>query len=122
MTDAKIFFHICGAARPWIPSLIDVGVDILNPVQISAAGMDLQALKSDFGKDIVFWGGGCNSQDTLPFGQPEEVAAEVKHSIDSLAAGGGYVLANVHNIQNLVPPENIVAMFDIAYEHGHYSS
>jgi uroporphyrinogen decarboxylase len=120
MTDAKIFFHTCGAARPWIPFLIDVGVDILNPVQISAAGMELGALKRDFGQDIVFWGGACNSQETLPFGTPEQVAAEVRHSIDKLAPGGGFILGNVHNIQNLVPPENIVAMFDTAYEYGNY--
>lgn len=120
MTDAKIFFHICGAARPWIPYLIDAGVDILNPVQISASGMELGALKRDFGKDIVFWGGACNSQETLPFGTPEQVAEEVKHSIDMLGSGGGFILGNVHNIQNLVPPENIVAMFDTAYEYGVY--
>lgn len=120
MTDAKIFFHICGAARPWIPDLIEVGVDILNPVQISAAGMDLAGLKRDFGKEIVFWGGACNSQNTLPFGKPEEVAEEVKYSLNTLSPGGGFVLGNVHNIQNLVPPENIVAMFDTAYEYGHY--
>jgi uroporphyrinogen decarboxylase len=120
MTDAKIFFHICGAARPWIPHLIDVGVDILNPVQISAAGMDPFELKKDFGGDIVFWGGACNPQGVLAFGTPEEVAQEVKRSIDAFAPGGGFVLANVHNIQNLVPPENIVAMFDTAYEYGRY--
>ena len=120
MTYAKIFFHTCGAARPWIPYLIEVGVDILNPVQISSAGMELGALKRDFGKDIVFWGAACNSQETLPFGTPEQVAAEVRHSIDQLAPGGGFILGNVHNIQNLVPPENIVAMFDTAYEYGKY--
>lgn len=120
MTDAKIFFHICGAARPWIPSLIDVGVDILNPIQISSPGMELGALKQDFGKDIVFWGGACDSQGTLPFGTPEQVAAEVRFSIDKLAPGGGFILGNVHNIQNLVPPENITAMFDTAYKYGGY--
>ncbi len=120
MTDAKIFFHLCGAARPWIPSLIDVGVDILNPIQISSPGMELGALKQDFGQDIVFWGGACDSQGTLPFGTPEQVAAEVRFSIDKLAPGGGFILGNVHNIQNLVPPENITAMFDTAYKYGGY--
>ena len=120
MTDAKIFFHICGAARPWIPSLIDVGVDILNPVQISATGMDPFELKRDFGDDIVFWGGACNPQGALAFGSPQEVSDEVKRSIDAFAPGGGFVLANVHNIQNLVPPENIAAMFDTAFEYGGY--
>jgi uroporphyrinogen decarboxylase len=118
MTDAKIFFHTCGAVRSWIPYLIDVGVDILNPVQVSAADMDPYELKRDFGKDIVFWGGACNPQKTLAFGTPEQVAEEVKRNIEALAPGGGFVLANVHNIQNLVPPENIVAMFDTAYESG----
>jgi uroporphyrinogen decarboxylase len=120
MTDARIFFHICGAARPWIPTLIEVGVDILNPVQISAAGMDPFELKRDFGDDIVFWGGACNPQGALAFGSPQEVSDEVKRSIDAFAPGGGFVFANVHNIQNLVPPENITAMFDTAYEYGGY--
>lgn len=118
MTDAKIFFHTCGAVKTWIPYLIDVGVDILNPVQLSAQDMDPFELKREFGKDIVFWGGACNPQDTLAFGTPEQVADEVCRNIDALAPGGGFVLANVHNIQNLVPPENIVAMFDTAYEYG----
>lgn len=118
MTDAKIFFHTCGSVKKWIPYLIDVGVDILNPVQLSADNMDPLELKKEFGKDIVFWGAACNPQSTLPFGTPEEVAAEVRQTIDALAPGGGFVLANVHNIQNLVPPENIVAMFDTAYEYG----
>lgn len=120
MTDAKIFFHTCGAVRRWIPYLIDVGVDILNPVQISAAGMDPFELKRDFGDDIVFWGGACNPQGALAFGTPEEVADEVRRNIDAFAPGGGFVLANVHNIQNLVPPENIAAMFETAYEYGGY--
>jgi uroporphyrinogen decarboxylase len=118
MTHAKIFFHCCGAARPWIPYLVDVGVDILNPVQISAEGMDPFGLKHDFGKDIVFWGGACNPQGALAFGTPEEVREEVRRNIDALAPGGGFVFANVHNIQNLVPPENITAMFDACYEYG----
>lgn len=120
LTNAKIFFHCCGAARPWIPHLIDVGVDIINPVQVSAAGMDTGELKKDFGNDIVFWGGACDPQHTLPFGTPQEVADEVRRNIDNLAPGGGYVFANVHNIQNLVPTENILAMFDTCDEYGIY--
>jgi uroporphyrinogen decarboxylase len=120
MTNAKIFFHICGAARPWIPYLIDVGVDVLNPVQISATGMDPAGLKRDFGKDIVFWGGACNPQGSLAFGTPDQVAAEVKQSINAFSPGGGFVLGNVHNIQNLVPPDNIVTMFDTAFNFGRY--
>lgn len=120
MSRAKIFFHLCGAARVWIPHLIEVGVDILNPVQTSAEGMDTAALKRDFGKEIVFWGGSVNPQGTLAFGTPEQVAEEARRHIDDLAPGGGFVFANVHNIQNLVPPENIVAMFDTCYEYGVY--
>lgn len=120
MSDAKVFFHCCGAARPWLPYFIEVGVDIVNPVQISAAGMDPVALKRDFGNDLVFWGGACNPQGALAFGTPEQVADEVRRNIDALAPGGGFVFANVHNIQNCVPPENIVAMFDTCYEYGVY--
>jgi uroporphyrinogen decarboxylase len=120
MSRARIFFHCCGAARPWIPYLIDVGVDILNPVQISAAGMEPEGLKRDFGKDITFWGGACNPQGALAFGTPQQVADEVKRNIDAFAPGGGFIFANVHNIQNQVPPENIAAMFDTCYEYGVY--
>jgi uroporphyrinogen decarboxylase len=119
-TKAKIFFHCCGAARPWIPYFIDVGVDILNPVQTSATGMDPLGLKRDFGRDIVFWGGACNPQGVLAFGTPEGVAREVRQNIDALAPGGGFILGNVHNIQNMVPGENIISMFDTAYDYGSY--
>jgi len=121
MTQAKIFFHSCGAVRAFIPFLIDVGVDILNPVQVSAKGMeDTAALKRDFGDDIVFWGGAVNPQSTLVLGTPEEVSEEARRHIDDLASGGGFVFANVHNIQHLVPLANIVAMFDTCYEYGAY--
>ncbi len=120
MSNAKVFYHSCGAARPWIPYLIDIGVDILNPVQVSASGMDTAGLKRDFGADLVFWGGACDSQRTLPFGTPDEVRAEVRKRIDDLAPGGGFVFANIHNIQDGVPPENIVAMFDTCSEYGVY--
>jgi len=121
MSEAKIFLHSCGAVRPFIPLFIDVGVDILNPVQVSARGMgDTAALKREFGDDIVFWGAAVNSQDTLAFGTPEEVAEEARRHIDDLAPGGGFVFANIHNIQPLVPPANIVAMFDTCFEYGIY--
>ncbi len=120
MTDAKIFFHCCGSARIWIPYLIDVGVDILNPVQTSAVGMDPKGLKKDFGNDIVFWGGACNPQGALAFGTPQEVEKEVRANIEALAPGGGFIFANVHNIQNMVPGENILTMFDTAYQYGQY--
>ena len=118
-TDAKLFFHCCGAARGLIPDLIELGFDILNPVQVSARGMDTKELKAEFGKDITFWGG-IDTQRVLPFGKPQDVADEVKRRIDDLAPGGGFVLAAVHNIQALVPPENVVTMFDTALEYGKY--
>lgn len=119
-TNAKLFYHSCGATRGLIPDLIDIGFDILNPVQVSAKGMDTKELKAEFGRDIVFWGGGVDTQRVLPFGSPQEVVEEVKRRIDDLAPGGGFVFATVHNIQALVPPENIVAAFDTAREYGQY--
>jgi uroporphyrinogen decarboxylase len=119
-TDAKIFFHGCGATFDLIPDLIEVGFDILNPVQVSARGMDTRKLKAEYGKDIVFWGGGVDTQQVLPFGSREQVITEVKRRIDDLAAGGGFVFAAIHNIQAFVPPENIVAAFDTALEYGKY--
>jgi uroporphyrinogen decarboxylase len=119
-TNAKLFYHSCGATRDLIPDLIEIGFDILNPVQVSAKGMDTKELKAQFGRDIVFWGGGVDTQHVLPFGKPQEVVDEVKRRIDDLAPGGGFVFAAVHNIQALVPPENIVAAFDTALECGKY--
>jgi uroporphyrinogen decarboxylase len=119
-TNAKLFYHSCGATSALIPDLIDIGFDILNPVQVSAKGMDTKALKAQFGRDIVFWGGGVDTQRVLPFGKPHEVVDEVRRRIDDLAPGGGFVFAAVHNIQALVPPENIVAAFDTALEYGRY--
>ncbi|HEX7567138.1 MAG TPA: uroporphyrinogen decarboxylase family protein [Anaerolineaceae bacterium] len=121
-TGAKLFYHSCGATRGLIPDLIELGFDILNPVQVSARGMDSRKLKQDFGRDIVFWGGGVDTQHVLPFGSPQEVADEVKRRIDDLAPGGGFVFAAVHNIQAYVPPENIVTMFDTALQYGRYQS
>jgi uroporphyrinogen decarboxylase len=118
-TNAKVYYHCCGAAYDLIPDLIDLGFDILNPVQVSARGMDTRRLKKEYGKDIVFWGG-VDTQHVLPFGTPDEVVSEVRRRIDDLAPGGGFVFAAVHNIQALVPPENIVAMFDTALQYGKY--
>jgi uroporphyrinogen decarboxylase len=118
--DAYLLLHTDGAVAPFIPDFIEMGIDILNPVQVSAAGMDTKTLKREFGDDIVFWGGGCDSQQILPFGTPQAVADEVKRRIDDLAPGGGFVFAPIHNIQTEVPPENIVAMFEAAREHGVY--
>ncbi|HTP01506.1 MAG TPA: uroporphyrinogen decarboxylase family protein, partial [Anaerolineales bacterium] len=121
-TGAKLFYHSCGASRDLIPDLIDIGFDILNPVQVSAKGMDTRELKAEFGRDIVFWGGGVDTQRVLPFGKPQEVVDEVRRRIDDLAPGGGFVFAAVHNIQALVPVENIVAAFDAALKYGCYGA
>lgn len=119
-THAKLFFHGCGAVFDLIPDLIDLGFDILNPVQVSAKGMDTKRLKQTYGKDITFWGGSVDTQHMLPFGTPAQVADEVKRRIDDLAPGGGFVFAPIHNIQPQVPPENILALFDTALEYGKY--
>lgn len=120
-TGAKIYFHGCGATYEFIPDLIEIGVDILNPVQVSAAGMeDTAKLKREFGRDLTFWGGVVGPQHTLPFGTAEDVRQEARRRIEDLAPGGGFVCAPVHNIQNFVPPENILALFDMALEYGVY--
>ncbi|TEU14984.1 MAG: uroporphyrinogen-III decarboxylase [Anaerolineales bacterium] len=119
-TNAKVYYHSCGAVFDLIPDLIELGFDILNPVQVSARGMDTKQLKEEYGKDIVFWGGGVDTQRVLPFGKPDDVADEVKRRIDDLAPGGGFVFAAVHNIQALVSPENIVTVFETALEYGKY--
>jgi len=112
LPDAKVMFHSDGAVSSLIPDFIEAGIDILNPVQFTAAGMDLKRLKTEFGKDLVFWGGGIDTQNTLPFGTAGEITDEVKRNIDFLAPGGGFVFAAVHNIQADVPGENFKAMWD----------
>ncbi len=116
----KLFFHSCGNVRPFLPDFIEDGVDILNPVHVTAAGMEPEALKRDFGADIVFWGGGVDTQRVLPQGTPREVREDVKRNLDALAPGGGYVFATVHNIQADVPPQNIVALWETLREWGAY--
>lgn len=118
--DACLLLHTDGAVAPFISDFIEMGIDAVNPVQVSAAGMDTKALKREFGQDITFWGGGCDSQTVLPFGSPEEVADEVKRRIDDLAPGGGFVFSSIHNVQAGVPAENVVAMFETAREYGVY--
>ena len=115
-----VFLHCCGGIYPLIPDLIEAGVDILNPVQISAVGMDPARLKAEFGRDLVFWGGGCDTQHVLPEATPAQVADHVRRQIDILAPGGGFVFNQVHNIQANVPPENIVAMLDATFRYGGY--
>ena len=119
-TKMKVFMHNDGAIISLLPTLIEMGVDILNPVQTTAKGMDPVKLKSEFGERLCFWGGSCDCQHTLAFGTPDEVAREVADSLRVLGPGGGYVLASVHNIQAAVPPENVVALFDTALRVGRY--
>ena len=119
-TRMKVFMHNDGAIFDFIPTLIEMGVDALNPVQTTAKGMEAVKLEEEYGGRIVFWGGACDCQGTLAFGTPEEVAREVEQSIQVFAPGGGYVLAPVHNIQPDVPPENVIALFDTALSVGRY--
>lgn len=111
LTNWKTFIHSCGAVSELIPDLIEAGFDVLNPVQCSAEGMDPNRLKKEFGKDVVFWGGGVDTQKTLPFGTPDEVYREVSERIEIFADGGGFVFNSIHNIQSNVPTENILALF-----------
>jgi len=97
-----------------------MGVDILNPVHVNAAGMEPFQLKKDFGKDIVFWGGGVDTQDVLPNGTPQQIKEHVKRNIEALAPGGGFVFNTVHNIQAEVPPQNMLAMLEALHEFGKY--
>jgi uroporphyrinogen decarboxylase len=110
--EAFVFFHSCGSVRKILPDFIDIGIEILNPVQTTAAGMEPAALKRDFGKDVSFWGGGVDTQGVLPRGTPAEVRDDVRRRVDALAPGGGFVFCTVHNIQADVPPENVVAMVE----------
>lgn len=119
-TSARIWYHSCGSVLEFVPDLIDNGVDVLNPVQIAARGMDPGGLKEKFGKRMSFWGGGIDSQHALPHASPDEVREHVRQNLQVFKPGGGYVFANVHNIQADVPPENVLAMFDAAREHGRY--
>jgi len=117
-SPVHIFYHSCGAVKPLIPLLIEEGVDVLNPVQVSARDMDTQTLKREFGRDITFWGGGVDTQQVLPTGSPHEVREEVRRRIGDLAPGGGFVFAAVHNVQSDVPPENFMAMWETLQEFG----
>jgi uroporphyrinogen decarboxylase len=120
LTDAKINYHSCGSIPLFIPHFIELGYDIINPVQISAYDMEPCSLKKRFGNDITFWGGLCNSQKTLPFGNSDTIRNEVRSNFECFKPGGGYVASNIHNITAEVPPQNIVAMFDAANEFRNY--
>ena len=111
-TKWKTFLHSCGSIYQYIPHWIEAGVDILNPVQISAANMEPERLKTEFADTIVFWGGGCDTQKVLPLGTPHEVREHVRRNLEIFSVGSGYVFTQVHNIQQDVPVENAEAMFD----------
>jgi uroporphyrinogen-III decarboxylase len=117
-TRWKTFLHCCGSIRRLIPHFIEAGIDILNPVQTSAAGMDPGELKREFGGRLVFWGGGCDTQRVLGQAAPDEVRRHVRERLAIFAPGGGYVFNQVHNIQANVSPHNVIAMLDAAGEGG----
>ena len=114
------FFHSCGNVRPLLPGFIDMGIDIINPVHITAEGMDPESLKSDFGDKITFCGGGVETQNILPNGTPYDVRQDVKKNVEILKQGGGFIFNTVHNIQAEVPPQNIIAMWQAIQEYGKY--
>jgi uroporphyrinogen decarboxylase len=119
--DVFVLLHSCGSVYRFIPHLIEAGVDALNPVQVSAAEMDSANLKTEFGKDITFWGGGCDTQRVLNQGTANEIEDEVKRRINDFAPGGGFVFTQVHNIQPDVPPANVMAMIEAFDKYRGYS-
>jgi uroporphyrinogen decarboxylase len=119
-SDMKVFLHCCGSIEPLIPILIDCGVDIINPVQISAENMNPEHLKKQYGDKITFWGGGCNTQQILNLGSPEDVRQNVRELMGAFKPNGGFIFNQVHNIMGDIKPENIVAMFDEAYKNSFY--
>lgn len=116
LAPVKVMLHCCGAVRPLLPDLIDAGLDAINPVQISGRGMEAEGLKRDFGRDITFWGGGCDTQHILPEATPEQVRDHVLRQCEIMAPGGGFVFQQVHNILANVPAANIIAMYDAVKE------
>ncbi len=119
-TEAKVWYHTCGACTEYIPDLMDNGIDVLNPVQISATGMEPSDLKARFGDQLAFWGGAIDSQHVLPSATPDVIREHVRRNLEAFKPGGGYVFNNVHNIQAGIPPENILALYNAAYEFGFY--
>lgn len=111
-TPWKTFYHCCGSIVNYLDDFVEMGVDILNPVQLSARGMDAHMLKEKYGDKLVFWGGGVDTQQTLPFGTPEQVRQQVKERLDILSKGGGYVFAPIHNVVAKTPVENLIAMYE----------
>ena len=119
-TKWKTLKHSCGAILPLLPSIIDAGFDIINPVQFSATDMDTKTLKKEFGKDIVFWGGGVDTQTTLTFGTIDEIKEEVEKMMKIFSTGGGFVFTQVHNIQGNITPEKIMAVYETAKKFRKY--
>lgn len=119
-TGWKSFIHSCGSVAALIPDFIDAGFDILNPVQISAAGMEAQGLKAKFGDQITFWGGGIDTQNILPFGSPQEVRQQVKQNLFTFGKDGGFVFNTIHNVQAGVPTENLTALYRAFSEYRTY--
>ncbi len=120
LSDCKIFLHSCGGIYELIPGIIEAGCDVLNPVQTSARGMDPVRLKAEFGDQVTFWGGGCDTQAVLPFATPEEVYDHVTERIGIFKPGGGFVFCQIHNIQAHTPPQNIEAMYQAVRDHWTY--
>jgi uroporphyrinogen decarboxylase len=118
-SNAKVAQHSCGAIFKIIPHLIDAGIDILNPIQTSAKGMDTALLKREFGKDLCFWGG-IDTQKILPNGTPEDVEKEVQRVMRDLSPEGGFLFAPTHDIQTFTPVENIIAMYESGLKYGRY--
>jgi len=112
LAEVKVMLHCCGGVRELMPHLIEAGLDAINPVQISCSGMNAAELKAEFGSELTFWGGGCDTRDVLPNGTPQQVAEHVRKQVETLSPGGGFVFQQVHNILANVPPENIAAMFN----------
>ncbi len=112
LADVKVMLHSCGGIRPLLPDLIEAGLDAVNPVQITCAGMDAAALKADFGDKITFWGGGCDTRFVLSRAVPDDICQHVRRQVEILNHGGGFVFQQVHNVLANVPPQNVIAMFD----------
>lgn len=119
-TTWKVYMHCCGGILPLIPDFIEAGFDILNPVQTSAGGMEPRNLKASFGSEITFWGGGIDTQHTLPFGTPDEIRAQVKERMQIFGPGGGFVFNTVHNVQAGIPVENLLALYEAVNEYRGY--
>jgi uroporphyrinogen-III decarboxylase len=119
-TTWKTFIHSCGSVRALLPDFIDAGFDILNPVQCSAACMAPEELKQEFGAQVTFWGGGVDTQNTLPFGTADDVCKEVSSRLKNFGKGGGYVFNSIHNVQARVPIENVLAMYETVRDCGKY--